>query len=131
MYTQITIVGNVGNEPELRFTPSGTPVCNFNVAVNRTWKSADGESQQKVTWYRIQAWQRQAEICAEYVKKGDRVLVVSENVEANAWIDREGKAQGNIQLVPRLVRFLTPKSEHPGDIAADDATAVTDENPFS
>ncbi len=131
MYAQMMIIGNVGNEPEMRYTPSGTPVCNFNVAVNRSWRNADGEQQHKTTWYRIQSWQRQAEICAEYVKKGDRVLVVSENIEANTWIDRDSNAQGNIQLVPRLVRFLTPKSEHPGDIAADDtATTTADDTPF-
>ncbi|MEZ4678220.1 MAG: single-stranded DNA-binding protein [Caldilineaceae bacterium] len=132
MYAQITIIGNVGNEPEMRYTPSGTPVCNFNVAVNRSWRNAEGEQQQKTTWFRIQAWQRQAEICAEYVKKGDRILVVSENIESGAWIDRDGNAQSNIQLVPRTVRFLTPKSEHPGDIVADEAgsSSTSDDNPF-
>jgi single-strand DNA-binding protein len=101
------------------------------VAVNRTWRNTDGEQQHKTTWFRIQAWQRQAEVCAQFVKKGDRILVVSENIESGAWIDRDGNAQGNIQLVPRLVRFLTPKSEHSGDIVADDAISVAaDEPPF-
>ncbi len=131
MYAQITIIGNVGNEPEMRYTPNGTPVCNFNVAVNRSWRKADGEQQHKTTWFRIQAWQRQAEVCAQFVKKGDRLLVVSENIESGAWIDRDGNAQSNIQLVPRLVRFLTPKNEHPDDIVADDASPTgADENPF-
>ena len=132
MYAQLIIVGNVGQDPEMRYTPNGTPVCNFSVAVNRTWHNAAGEQQQKVTWYRIQAWQRQAEICAEFVKKGDRLFIISDTIEVAAWNDRDGNAHGNIQLVPRTIRFLTPKAEHPGDIVADDADtqAAEGESPF-
>jgi single-strand DNA-binding protein len=125
MYAQITIIGNVGNDPEMRYTPNGIAVCNFSVAVNRTWTNAAGEQQQKTTWFRIQAWQRQAEVCSEYVKKGDRLLIVSENIESGAWVDRDGNTHSNIQLVPRIVRFLTPKSGHPGDIVAEDGDNPT------
>jgi len=132
MYAQITIIGNVGSEPDMRYTPSGTPVCNFSVAVNRTWTNAAGEQQQKTTWYRIQTWQRQAEVCAEHVKKGDRLLIVSENIDCIPWIDRDGNARGNIQVVPRMIRFLTPKAEQPGEIGAEegDTPATEGENPF-
>lgn len=132
MYAQIMIIGNVGTEPEMRYTPSGTSVCNFTVAVNRTWNTAAGEQKQSTTWYKIQAWQRQAEICAQHVKKGDRILVASEIIDCASWIDRDGNARGNIQLVPRTVRFLTPKAAHPEDIVADDSdiAAAEAENPF-
>lgn len=133
MYAQLIIVGNVGQEPEMRYTPNGTPVCNFSVAVNRTWRNAAGEQQQKVTWYRIQAWQRQAEVCSEHVKRGDRLFIISDTIDVVTWNSRDGKAQGNIQLVPRVIRFLTPKAEHPDDIVADDAdtAAAGEESPFA
>lgn len=133
MYAQLIIVGNVGQEPEMRYTPNGTPVCNFSVAVNRTWRNAAGEQQQKVTWYRIQAWQRQAEVCSEHVKKGDRLFIISDTIDVVTWNSRDGKAQGNIQLVPRVIRFLTPKAEHPDDIVADEAdtAAAGEESPFA
>jgi len=121
MYAQITIVGNVGQDPELRYTPTGTPMCTFSVAVNRTWTNAAGEQQQKATWYSIVAFQRQAEVCAEHVKQGDRVLVVSENIESSGWVDRDGNVRTKIGLVPRTVRFLTPRSRQdaPDEISAD------------
>jgi single-strand DNA-binding protein len=132
MYAQITIIGNVGNDIEMRYTPNGIAVCNFSVAVNRTWTNAAGEQQQKTTWFRIQAWQRLAEVCSEHVKKGDRLLIVSENIESSAWVDHDGNAHGNIQLVPRIVRFLTPKSGQPGEIVAEDGDNPTagESNPF-
>lgn len=122
MYAQITIIGNVGQTPELRSTINGTPVCNFSVAVNRVWKDSNGEQKQQVTWYRIVAWQRQAEICHEHLKQGDRVMIVSENIESVAWTDRDGKAHSSIQLVPRTVKFLSP---HSGN---EDTAAISDEN---
>jgi single-strand DNA-binding protein len=133
MYAQITIVGNVGQDPELRYTPSSTPMCTFSVAVNRAWTNTAGEQQQKVTWYSIVAFQRQAEVCAEHIKQGDRVLVVSENVESVGWVDGNGNVRTKIQLVPRTVRFLSPRSRHdaPDEISADVTDGgVSDENPF-
>lgn len=133
MYAQITIVGNVGQDPELRYTPTGTPMCTFSVAVNRTWTNAAGEQQQKATWYSIVAFQRQAEVCAEHVNQGDRVLVVSENIESSGWVDRDGNVRTKIQLVPRTVRFLSPRSRQdaPDEISADPTdNGAGDENPF-
>jgi len=132
MYAQITLVGHVGNAPEMRYTPNGTPVCNFNVAVNRVWTNAAGEQQQQTTWYKIQAWQRQAEICSEHVKQGDRLLIVSENIECVTWIDRDGNARGNTQVTPRIIRFLTPKAAYTGDDGTrnGDGSADEDDNPF-
>jgi single-strand DNA-binding protein len=135
MFAQITIVGNVGQDPELRQTQGGVPVCNFSVAVNRTWTDGTGEQQQKVTWFRIAAWRKQAEACHKYLKKGDRVLVVSEIVDVTAWIDQAGTARGNIEVVPRTIRFLTSK---PGEAetfedvaeAATNGKSANEENPF-
>lgn len=133
MYAQITIVGNVGQDAEMRYTPSGTPMCTFSVAVNRTWTTTAGEQQQKATWYSVVAFQRQAEVCAEHIKQGDRVLVVSENIESVGWVDRDGNVRTKIQLVPRTVRFLSPRSRQdaPDEISADTSdSGAGEENPF-
>ena len=74
MYALLTIIGNVGQGPEMRYTPNGVPVCNFSVAVNRTWTSAVGERQKQVTWFQVSAWRRLAEICAQCLTKGDAPL---------------------------------------------------------
>jgi single-strand DNA-binding protein len=75
MYQNIVIVGNLGRDPELRYTPDGTPVCNFSVATNRRWTSSDGSQGEETTWFRITAWRRMAEVCAQYLSKGRQVLV--------------------------------------------------------
>lgn len=133
MYAQITIVGHVGQDPELRYTANGTPMCTFSVAVNRAWTNATGEPQQKTTWYSIMAFQRQAEVCAQHVSQGDRVLIVSENVEAVGWTDREGAVRAKLQLVPRTVRFLSPRAgqDRPEEISAEAPDGgSSEENPF-
>lgn len=106
MYQQITLIGNLGNDPELRTTPSGTPVCNFSLAVNRQWTNRDDEQVEKTTWFRVTVWQRQAETVARYLRKGSRVLVVGEVEEANAYLNREGEPAATIEVTGRLVKFL-------------------------
>ena len=86
MYQQLIISGYLGQDPELRSTPDGTPVCNFSVAVNRAWTDDTDTRQQETTWYRVTTWQRQAEICDQYLKKGDPVLIVARARE-NAGLD--------------------------------------------
>ncbi len=128
MYAQLTLIGNVGQDPEMRYTPSGVPVCNFSVAVNRTWTNAAGEKQEQVTWFRVAAWRRQAEVCAQYLKKGERVLITSEAIDVNAWLDRDGAARANIQVTAQAIRFLSPRL---GDAPMEDETAQSEEDPFS
>jgi single-strand DNA-binding protein len=106
MYQQITLVGNLGNDPELRTTPNGTPVCNFSLAVHRQWTNRDGEQSEKTTWFRVTVWQRQAETVARYLRKGSRVLVVGEVEEANAYLTRDGEPAATLEVTGRMVKFL-------------------------
>lgn len=75
MYQSITIVGNLGRDPEMRFTPSGTPVTSMNVATNRKYTGSDGALVKETTWFRVSVFGKQAEACATYLKKGSTVLV--------------------------------------------------------
>jgi len=75
MYHKIIIVGNLGRDPEMRYTPDGTPVTSFSVATNRRWTNSDGTPGEETVWFRITAWRRQAEVAAQYLSKGRQVMV--------------------------------------------------------
>ncbi len=75
MYHKIIIVGNLGRDPEMRYTPDGTPVTSFSVATNRRWTSSDGTPGEETVWFRITVWRRQAEIAAQYLSKGRQVMI--------------------------------------------------------
>jgi single-strand DNA-binding protein len=101
---QTIIVGNLGGDPELKYLQSGTPVCNFSVAVTERWTTDDGK-QEKTTWYRINAWGKLAEVCNQYLAKGQQVMVVG-TVEARAYTTSNGEARASLDLRVRDVQFL-------------------------
>jgi single-strand DNA-binding protein len=105
MYQHTVIIGNLGDDPKMRYTPSGDAVADFSVAVNRKWKNADGETQEKTTWFRVTAWRKLAEICNQYLAKGRLVLVEGE-VSASSWVTQNGEARATLELNARNVRFL-------------------------
>ena len=107
MYQQITLVGYVGNDPEMRYAQEGVPVTNFNVAVNNRYTNAAGDNVEETTWFRITTWRRQAETCAEYVRKGQLVLVVGELKRPTIWHDKDDQAQATLEVTARTVRFLS------------------------
>lgn len=103
-FQQCIIVGNVGREPELRYLPSGVPVCNFSVAVNEVRGSGD-ERTETVTWFRVAAWRQLAETCNQYLTKGKQVMVVG-TIDASAYLDKGGGPGATLELTARDVRFL-------------------------
>ncbi len=111
MYQQITIIGNVGKDPELRYTPSGAGVCSFSVAVNKNITDKNThEKQKKTTWFRVSAWRQLAEVCGQYVHKGMLVLVVGE-LEVRTYTGNDGQTQVSIEITARDVKFLSSKGE--------------------
>lgn len=104
-YQQLTIVGNVGRDPELKYTNSGTAVTDFSVAVNSSYTS-NGERVERTTWYRVTCWGVTAENVAKYLKKGRQVLVVSDRIEANAYLDKNNEPRASIDVTAREVRFI-------------------------
>jgi len=113
MYQHTVIVGNLGRDPEMRYTPSGVPVTSFSVAVNKKWKGQDGEMQEKTTWFRVTAWRRLAELCNQYLTKGQLVLVEGE-VEARAWAAADGEPRASLELTAQNVRFLGGRGDAVG-----------------
>ncbi len=111
---QTVVVGNLGGDPELRYMPSGDPVCNFSVAVSERWRDRQsGEQRERATWYRVSVWGPQAENCNTYLSKGSQVLVTG-NVSARGYINNSGEAAASLNLRARDVRFLSRRGDGEG-----------------
>ena len=102
---KVQIIGNLGRDPEMRFTQDGTPVTNFSVAVNDSWQGRDGEQRERTEWFRIVAWRRLAEITNEYLRQGSRVYVEG-RLETQKWQDREGNDRTTTELIARDLLML-------------------------
>lgn len=111
MFQQIILIGNLGSDPEMRYTPSGVPVTSFSLAVNRKWTGQDGQPQEKTTWFRVTAWRKLAETTSQYLTKGSKALVVGELEEARTYTDRNGNTQVSIEITAQNVRFLSGRGE--------------------
>ena len=105
MYEQLIIVGNLGNDPELRYTSSGAPVATFSVAVNRKWTNADGTPGEETKWFRVAVWRKLAETCNQYLAKGRQVLVIG-RVAASAFSGQDGSPRASLEVTADSVRFL-------------------------
>ncbi len=133
MYQRVVIVGNVGKDAEMRYTQGGVPVTSFSIAVNRQWTNANGEKQEKVTWFRVTCWRKLAETAGQWVKKG-KLLLVEGEVEAQAYIDSEGTARGTLELTATTFKFLGGRGEGgegtTGGTGGEDFPVHEDEIPF-
>ena len=109
---KVTIIGNLGQDPEMRYTPSGTPVTNFSVASNRKWTGADGEKHEQTIWYRISVWKGQAEACNQYLSKGRQVYIEGElrpdpeTGGPKVWTGSDGAPRASFEVTARTVQFL-------------------------
>lgn len=114
-YERIIIVGNLGGDPTTNSTKDGQQVANFNVAVNRKKNGT-----KVTTWYRVSAWNGNAELAAKYLKKGSRVMVEGSGLRANAYIDQSGKAQASLELNADRIIFLDTAPENGAGVAGDE-----------
>ena len=130
------IVGNLGRDPEMRYTPSGRPVTTFTVAVSRSWNSADGERHSETEWFNIVAWGNLAEICKQYLVKGQQVYIEG-RLQTRRWDDKEGVKHTSVEIVANEMMMLGDRREaaanqgQEGESAGvEDAAAAEDEFPF-
>lgn len=105
MYQLITIAGRVGREPEMKYTPTGVPVCSFSVAVDKVWTDSQGVKNEKTTWFRVTTWRKLAETCGNWVKKGNALLITGE-IDCHGYTDRDGVIQASLDLTASMVKFL-------------------------
>ncbi|RMF26983.1 MAG: single-stranded DNA-binding protein [Chloroflexi bacterium] len=95
---KVMIIGYLGSDPEMRYTPSGRPVTSFSVATTRTWTSADGERREETEWFNVVAWGNLAEICKQYLSKGQQVYIEG-RLQTRGWEDEHGKKHFRTELV--------------------------------
>jgi single-strand DNA-binding protein len=117
MYQKIILVGNLGADPEMRYTASGQPVTNFRMATNFRWTNSEGQTQEQTTWFRVSVWGKQAETCNQYLSKGRPVLVEG-RLTADAktggpriWTTKDGTVGASFEVRADSVRFLPSREE--------------------
>jgi single-strand DNA-binding protein len=113
----VTIIGNLGQDPEIRYTQTGTCVVNFNIAVNEYFKDKDGNKQQKVNWFRVSTFQRLAEIVGEYCKKGSKVGVTGQ-LQQRTWADKDGANHSVVEIRAREIELLSTKAGNGAEAGA-------------
>ncbi|MBI4470517.1 MAG: single-stranded DNA-binding protein [Acidobacteria bacterium] len=104
-FNKIFIVGNLGRDPELRYTPQGDAVCNFNVATNERRRDAGGEMQDKTTWFRVSAWGRMGELANQYLKKGSQVFIEG-RLSLEEYTDRDGGQRTALRVRASDLQFI-------------------------
>ncbi len=108
MINKAILVGNLGADPEVRYTQSGTQVTTFNVATTERWKGQDGQMQESTEWHRVVAWNRLAEICGEYLSKGSKVYIEGK-IQTRKWQDQNGNDRYSTEIVAKEMKMLSPK----------------------
>ena len=117
MYQKLTLIGNLGRDPEMRYTPSGQAVTNLNLATNRTWTDASGQRIKETTWFRVSAWGKTAENCNQYLRKGSKVLIEGRlNVDPatggpRIYTRQDGTAGASFEVTAETVRFLSSRED--------------------
>jgi single-strand DNA-binding protein len=102
---KVILVGNLGSDPELRYTPSGKAVATFNLATHEKWTGKDGEKSERTEWHRIVAWDRLGEICGEYLHKGSQIYIEG-RLQTRSWEDREGNKRYTTEIVAQTMQML-------------------------
>src|SRR5262245_14356206 len=105
-FNKITLVGNLGRDPELRYTPQGTPVCSFSMATNERRKDRNtGENNDVTTWFRVTLWGRQAETASQYLQRG-RPVYIEGRLRVEEWTDRDGKSRYTLEVNATDMQFI-------------------------
>lgn len=108
MINKAILVGNLGADPEVRYTQNGTQVTTFNVATTERRKGQDGQVQELTEWHRIVAWSRLAEICGQYLQKGSKVYIEG-RIQTRKWQDQNGQDRYTTEIVAREMKMLSPR----------------------
>lgn len=107
---KVMIIGHLGRDPEMRYTPSGRPVTTFSVAVSRSWNTVDGERHTETEWFNIVAWGNLAEICKQYLNKGQQVFIEG-RLQTRRWEDKEGQRHTSVEVVANEMMMLGDRRE--------------------
>jgi single-strand DNA-binding protein len=124
---KVMIIGRLGRDPEMRYTPSGKPVTTFSIATSRSWNTSEGERRTETEWFNVVAWGNLAEICKQYLNKGHLVYVEG-RLQTRHWDDPEGNKHVSTEIVANEMIMLSERRE--ADLATEVDSAEEDEFPF-
>jgi single-strand DNA-binding protein len=122
---KVMLIGRLGGDPEMRYTPSGKPLTKFRLATDRSWTTADGEKKTETEWFNIVSWGKLAEICNQYLKKGQQVYVEG-RLHTRRWQDDEGNNRSSIEVVAQEMIMLESSSSK----SQSEEPPADDEYPF-
>lgn len=108
MLNKVMLIGNLGADPEVRYSQAGTSVTTFNIATMEVWKKQDGSKEESTEWHRIVAFKRLGEICGEYLAKGSKVYIEG-RIQTRKWEDKDGITRYTTEIVAREMKMLTPR----------------------
>ena len=131
---KVMIIGHLGRDPEMRYTPSGRPVTTFTVATSRSWNTVDGERHSETEWFNIVAWGNLAEICKQYLTKGQQVYIEG-RLQTRKWDDKEGNKHYTTEIVAQEMMMLGERKDsnhtnHGDEAASEEMPTGTDEDEF-
>jgi single-strand DNA-binding protein len=133
---KVMIIGHLGRDPEMRYTPSGRPVTTFTVATSRSWNSMDGERHSETEWFNVVAWGNLAEICKQYLTKGQQVYIEG-RLQSRKWDDKDGVKHSSVEIVASEMMMLGDRRDsqssgqgHLEEHADEGPAADEDEFPF-
>lgn len=126
---KVMIIGNLGRDPEMRYTPSGRPVTTFSVATSRSWNTSEGEKRIETEWFNVVAWSSLAEICKQHLTKGQQVYIEG-RLQTRYWDDAEGNKHTSVEIVANEMIILGERRDTSESNTSETNTVEEDEFPF-
>jgi len=102
---KVILLGRLGQDPELKYTPGGSPVCNFSLATTESWTDKGGQKQEKTEWHRVVVWGKLAELCNQYLSKG-RQAFLEGRLQTRSWDDKDGNKRYTTEILASTVQFI-------------------------
>ena len=129
-FNKVIIVGNLGRDPELRYTPQGTAVCNFSVATTEKRRDKSGDFQDVTTWFRVTLWEKKAEVAAKYLQKGKPVYIEG-RLKIDEWTDRDGNNRYTLDVTATDMQFIGSSSDRDSGYSQEEPDMEAVEAPSS
>jgi single-strand DNA-binding protein len=126
---KVMIIGHLGRDPEMRYTPSGRPVTTFTVATSRSWNTSDGERHTETEWFSVVTWGNLAEICKQYLTKGQQVYIEG-RLQTRRWEDGDGAKHTNVEIVANEMMILGERREGSANNPTSETPVADDEDEF-
>jgi single-strand DNA-binding protein len=128
MVNKVILIGNLGSDPEIRYTTSGTAVATLSLATNRRWKDRDGNMQDETEWHRVIVWAKSAEFCGNFLARGSKIYIEG-RLQTRKWQDQSGNDKYTTEIVANTVQNLTPKGADSGGQGGFEQPPMPDQAP--